>query len=326
MSKFSGLVEGCIGCRMCTDECAFLKKYDLTLGDVDKLHELSYHCFLCGKCDSVCPVGIKGSSLLLEMRRDAVHNSGGKVDSAYNMMLLEKRNYKFKNYKHASEGSVLFPGCNFLSLYPKTTDAIAKLWASKYGIGIIYDCCGKPVAELGLENEENSIIKSLQERLDKSGVSEIVTFCPNCKAFLSDRLVGINVISIYQKMLELGINVNDLPDDGALHIPCPDRETRLWLSQITELLGKSPNLIEESQCCGLGGSARAKEPELSEGMSKDIIEKAGGKIYTYCASCAGQLLRSGASYAEHILPILFGINERADSGKSFVNRARSRFK
>ena len=34
-----------------------LKKYDLTIGDIEKLSRLAYHCFLCGKCSKVCPQG-----------------------------------------------------------------------------------------------------------------------------------------------------------------------------------------------------------------------------------------------------------------------------
>ena len=43
-------VTGCTHCGVCTENCEFLKKYDLTIGDTEKLSKMAYHCFLCGKC------------------------------------------------------------------------------------------------------------------------------------------------------------------------------------------------------------------------------------------------------------------------------------
>ena len=48
-------VTGCTHCGVCTENCEFLKKYDLTIGDTEKLSKMAYHCFLCGKCSKVCP-------------------------------------------------------------------------------------------------------------------------------------------------------------------------------------------------------------------------------------------------------------------------------
>ena len=53
-------VSECIHCHVCQKHCEFLKKYGIDIGDTEKLKELSYHCFLCGKCTEVCPIGIEG--------------------------------------------------------------------------------------------------------------------------------------------------------------------------------------------------------------------------------------------------------------------------
>ena len=81
------------------------------------------------------------------------------------MLIKEKANYIFRNYKHVTSGRVVFTGCNFPSYFPKTTKYLADLLEKKAGIGIIYDCCGKPIAELGLEKEEQAILR--KEWLDK---------------------------------------------------------------------------------------------------------------------------------------------------------------
>ena len=51
-------VTGCTHCGVCTENCEFLKKYDLTIGDTEKLSKMAYLCFLCGKCSKVCPARI----------------------------------------------------------------------------------------------------------------------------------------------------------------------------------------------------------------------------------------------------------------------------
>ena len=56
--------------------------------------------------------------------------------------------------------------------------------------------------------------------------------------------------------------------------------------------------ILEGQCCGLGGCAGRKEPELAEKMVSNISEK--DKVYTYCASCFGNFFRKGYEGTEHI--------------------------
>ena len=66
------------------------------------------------------------------------------------MLLWEKKDYRFRNYRNGTGRSVLFTGCNFPSFYPETTRYLAKLLWEKAGMGTVFDCCGKPVAELGM--------------------------------------------------------------------------------------------------------------------------------------------------------------------------------
>ena len=129
-------VDKCIHCGLCTKNCLFLKKYRIDLEGLSRHPELAHSCFLCGKCKAVCPKKIDGAHIALMMRR-------GHVDtSAYKGLLWEKDPYKFANYRKGRGKSVLFPGCNFTAFYPKTTKYLERLMA-KYGIGTVYDCCGK---------------------------------------------------------------------------------------------------------------------------------------------------------------------------------------
>ena len=92
-------VTGCTHCGVCTENCEFLKKYDLTIGDTEKLSKMAYHCFLCGKCSKVCPQGIDGREIVLQIRRHRVKEAGGRIpEKGYGMLLWEKEDYKFRRY------------------------------------------------------------------------------------------------------------------------------------------------------------------------------------------------------------------------------------
>ena len=71
-----------------------------------------------------------------------------------------------KNYRNATGKCILFPGCNFPSFYPKTMKKLVKL-LKEHGIGVAYDCCGKPIAELGLEADEKRIIQRINDEFEK---------------------------------------------------------------------------------------------------------------------------------------------------------------
>ena len=63
--KDNNTVEACTHCHVCQNQCEFLKKYGIDIGDTEKLKELSYHCFLCGKCTEVCPENIDGREYII---------------------------------------------------------------------------------------------------------------------------------------------------------------------------------------------------------------------------------------------------------------------
>ena len=54
------------------------------------------------------------------------------VEKGYGMLLKEKKDYIYKNYRNATGKCILFPGCNFPSFYPKTTkrlvNELKKIW------------------------------------------------------------------------------------------------------------------------------------------------------------------------------------------------------
>lgn len=313
----------CTHCHLCQKNCLFLEKYGLDIGDTEKLNELLYHCFLCGKCTEVCPEGIDGREIILNMRQKQVADNAGKVkEKGYQMLIQEKKNYIFKNYQDFAK-SVLFPGCNFPSYFPKTTKYLAKLLKEKAGIGTVFDCCGKPIAELGMKPEEERIIRQMEETFAGKQIEELIMVCPNCYDFLKPRLKNVRIVSIYEKLQELGIG-QKIEEKLSVFPPCPDRKSGEILEQIRPFLKEEPEIVKEAQCCGLGGCAGGKESDLAEKMAAKVRER-GQNICTYCASCSGSFARKGFTETEHVLLKILGVEEQPDTAKSMVNRAKTKY-
>lgn len=311
--------SACNHCHICQKNCLFLEKYKIDIGDTERLRELSYHCFLCGTCSRVCPKEIDGREIILNMRKQQVRENQGKLpEKGYGLLVMEKKNYIFQNYGQGQKKSVLFPGCNFPAFYPQTTQYLSGLFREKTGGGTVFDCCGKPIAELGMEDQEAKIIERIEKKLAKDGAEEVVTLCPNCYDFLKPRL-KVNVVSIYHKLRELGIG-SVIEDKITIFPPCSDRDNKELLGEIVNFLKEEPEIVSKVQCCGLGGCAGQKEKELAKQMVQNIDREMEGTIYTYCATCAGNFVRKGRKDTRHILLEILEQNEKPDTGRSVMNR------
>lgn len=104
--KNNNTVEACTHCHVCQNQCEFLKKYGIDIGDTEKLKELSYHCFLCGKCTEVCPENIDGREYILNLRREKVEKSGGTLEEkGYGMLLKEKKEIDKKSRENGKNNT-----------------------------------------------------------------------------------------------------------------------------------------------------------------------------------------------------------------------------
>lgn len=318
-------ITECIHCHKCRENCDFLRKYSIDIGDIEELKKLAFHCFLCGTCTHVCPLNIDGRGEILNMRAERAKGAErAEIEKKHARLLREKKNYIFRNYRNAGSGSVFFPGCNFPSLYPKTTDRISQLLYDNTGIRTVYDCCGKPVAELGIEDYEKKIIYGIKARIKKYGITEIVTACPNCKEYLEKR-IDIPVISIYGKLFSLGLG-EIIKGDRNVFVPCPDRYEQNWIDEIRPFVDGKLELIDNVQCCGLGGSAAVYEPDIAKSFADKIRRQDSEDICSYCASCTGILKRNGIVKVTHILSEIAGIEEKPDIRRSYINRAITKLK
>lgn len=313
--------ERCIECGRCTDNCVFLKKYDINLKDYSSLKDLAFNCYLCDRCKEVCPVDISGARLSLDLRQASIEEGYNLSENGYKMLVKEKKDYIFKNYKKVSSKQVFFPGCNFPAYFPKATKKVIQVLKNDFGISTIFDCCGKPMADLR-SKDELFVKENLIKRLKDHGVEELILICPNCYYYLKENS-DIRVSMIYEKeeIMESLLVDKASKREGKLFIPCPDRKTREIYDQLTRYTQAFEfTEIEDIQCCGAGGCAGIKEKDLSKKLQDDFL-KYGEEIFVYCATCAGMITKSNEN-VNHLFCKLIGSEEKISKGINTVkNRA-----
>ena len=316
-------VDDCIDCGICTDNCLFLKKYDINSKDYASMPDLAYNCYLCGECKRVCPVDIDGRQISLELREEKQEEGYNLYSDGYRALILEKRNYIFKNYKKSYSKMAFFPGCNFPAYYPDTTKLISKKLQENFNISTIFDCCGKPIADLNMKKEKEVLKSRLNNRLKELGIEELVLLCPNCYYYFKDNLdIKMSMIYEHEEIMDSlidGDGKNSI--EGNLFLPCPDKDQRLIYNMIEKYLNKDKlQEIKEIQCCGAGGCASLKEKELTKDL-QDEFKRYDEKVNLYCATCAGMIAKSNKNVG-HILCKLLKTNEEVSEGiKSLKNRA-----
>lgn len=260
------------------------------------------------------------------------------------LIALEKGHYPFKNYRHAHAKRVFFPGCNFPSLYPKTCAELTRLLSERCAMGVAFDCCGKPLAEMGREEQFEGIVRRIGEHLSARGVEEIVCACPNCFYTLRGRIPQ-RVTSVYAVLRDLGMGECRAESGAAgsasdvapplLFPSCPDRREGLLLDDVLALVGGQATLprcagIENARsqgarpACARKGACKGCELLPCCRQDCGAVIASDQQVLTYCASCVGYLRGAGHANVQHVLTRVLGTNEQPDLARSFINRARTK--
>lgn len=315
--------EKCIDCGKCTKSCLFLKKYTINLKEYADLPDLAYNCYLCGECKRVCPLDIDGRQLSLNLRERRIKKGYKLHRNGYGVLLLEKRNYIFKNYKKVESKVAFFPGCNFPAYYPDTTKSISEKLKKSFGISTIFDCCGKPISDLSMKKEKEEISARLNNKFKELGIEELILLCPNCYYYFKDNLdIKISMIYEHDEIMDSLIpKGHGSKIEGPLFLPCPDKNDRTIYKMLEKYFDENKiQEINNIQCCGAGGCASIKERQLTKDLQEGF-KNYEGKIYLYCATCSGMITKSNPN-VEHILCKLLDTNEKISEGiNTVVNRA-----
>lgn len=243
------------------------------------------------------------------------------------LMLWEKDNYKFKNYRHTHFKSVIMPGCNFSSFFPNCTKELMRI-ADDNNMGYLYECCGKHMSEIGLNDRGVACSVRIGHNLEKNGVEELVCCCPNCYHYMKDK-INIPIVSIYAKLRELGIGNKIVSEQIPIFYPCPEKASNFEILEDLKfyLDGEIIDpLTKKIPCCHVNQKRAAEKPELQGKLMENVVKTWDRDFYTYCATCICYFGRGGVSGARHVLPEILGIDEPFPGGcKPWLNRAKLKF-
>lgn len=248
--------------------------------------------------------------------------------------VAEKSRYPFHAYPKGPCRDLLFPGCAFPSQFPRTTDELSRVCRG-LGMGVAYDCCGKPLEDWDEDASAGRVSDKLNARVARTGCERLVVVCPNCLDYLRERS-AVPCVSVYQALIERGFEARAAFDPGVLFIPCPDRKSREIEGFVRRLADLSAvETLSGVPCCGLRADVAARGPEFVSKQGRRIAAAAAGRtVYTYCASCLGQFARvrqpdGGPVFAggqvRHVLSAMLGVEEEPDASRAILNRARRRF-
>jgi uncharacterized membrane protein YdjX (TVP38/TMEM64 family)/Fe-S oxidoreductase len=338
MEMLNTILQQCIECNLCQEECAFLSKYGSpkeiaeTYNPEDEKHQsMAFECSLCGLCAAVCPSGINPARMFLEIRQEAVRQGGGDFPEHAVIRDYESRgtsqHYTYYAFPKDCE-TVFFPGCTFPGTRPgRVIQVFEYLRKTIPDLGIVLDCCTKPSHDLGRANFFENMFDEMKSYLLTNGVRAVVVACPNCYEIFKEHGTPLKVTTVYEILATGNLpETNKVEAVVTIHDPCSVRFEEPIHGAVRDLADGMGLTVQElphsklkTLCCGEGGAVGFVSPELSKGWCLQRKEEGQGRMMlTYCAGCVNALKAS--TPAAHILDLVFEPEETL-SGKVKVSRA-----
>jgi uncharacterized membrane protein YdjX (TVP38/TMEM64 family)/Fe-S oxidoreductase len=331
-ARTSRTMTGCLECRICVNECAFLKKYgtpkeiveELTASG-DKVLVRAFECNLCGLCSELCSAGLDLDGLFLGMRQEAVDRGLGDFDEHKPLLAYERlgtsRRFTFYGIPGGCT-TVFFPGCALAGTRPAAVKGMfAALKKEDPKIGVVLDCCMEPSRSLGRERHARSMLEEMGGYLVDRGVREVLVGCPSCHSMFTAFSQGLTVKTIYEALADAGsLIAGQVQGTVVVHDSCVGRNLEHVHEAVRRLLKRQGLTVEEMEhtgkktlCCGQGGAVNLLAPDLAAvwGLLRKK-EARGRRIVTYCAGCAHAL--GSHSATSHIADLIFE-PEKALAGK-----------
>jgi len=350
--------QKCIGCKACMKGCPMLEEFCSSPKELLKElkenktfdYKLPYSCMLCGYCTEVCPKGVDLKNLFLELRRDVVDQTGGKLPKDLNTFSVDmhQRLSFLKLFSTDVENIqsqwVFFPGCALMSYSPKVVENTYVYLREKIpGMGIYNKCCGKPTRFLGKEKKFNEYFSKLEREFENKGVKKVVTACQNCFVTLSQSS-KVKVISLWEVLATVGIPQEKkgigkrLSYDVTLHDPCPTRDESVIQDSVRKIISELGIDVREMKfnrertlCCGSGAMVGVTQSHIAYKHTKRRAKEADTEyIITYCQECV-ESMRRGGKKSFHLLDVLFNDDfenmkqENNPTFKKWVNRYRGKY-
>ncbi|MGE5628847.1 MAG: (Fe-S)-binding protein [Solirubrobacterales bacterium] len=321
------LLKDCIGCKACTKDCSMLREYCSSpkeLIENPMENKIPFSCNLCDKCEEVCPKDINIGKIFMKSRRKISKLNNGKSPFKAHRAVHFHQELGFSGFFSMSSGktaskSVFLPGCSLSAYNPELViETYRYLKTKNPDIGLILQCCGKPTESIGEEENFKKKYKLLEEMIDKTGATEVITACQSCYKLIKENSPNYKVTSLWTFIAEKGVpdiakNIGSASDIiFSIQDSCPTRydiEIQDSVRHIIKELGykfqESELKGEKISCCGMGGMVMT----VDKGLFKKIASNTANSlkhehVITYCASCRDAMVLSDKK-SIHILELIF---------------------
>lgn len=319
-------IYSCPGCGVCIDACpmsaaaAHVKDTTVYLNrqlkrnNRRRIDQISDKCLLCGKCGSVCPVGVEGDKLRIAYRSKRKYN----LHPDYSV--IDEGRYISKEHKDI----LYFAGC-MTSLTPsikKSMLTVLNAAGENYKVmdeegGI---CCGRPMLMAGRKEAAEEMIRKNTNIIKASGASVLLVSCPICYRIFKEEyhLEGVEVLhhtEYIDRIVSDGkITMAHTGNRYVYHDPCElGRGTGIYEEprRVLALLGtleKAGKEGRESICCGgsIGSISLGfdKRKALTENALANLTIASPDVIVTACPLCRSTFTRYSETPVKDISEII----------------------
>lgn len=317
-------VEACSRCGICIDPCQL--QSDLGINDTQSVYYLrdrrynmlslkvANNCLMCGRCETVCPVGINLATLRLNSRakRRNIPNEG-----------------RFKYIKGIDRSSGngrigYFAGC-MTSLTPNTQRSMEQIfnaasedvWYADREGGV---CCGRPLMLSGETDAARKMVAYNTDLIRKHEITTLVTSCPICLRVFREsyHLDGIEVLhhsEYIERLIADGrLHLKLTTESYTYHDPCElgrglgiYEAPRNVISAVGNLRETKHNR-ERSLCCGSSLAntviTDAQQQTIAKRMTAELESTGCDTIATSCPLCNKTIARATIIKVEDIAEII----------------------
>lgn len=305
-------VLSCPNCGVCIDACpmsvdkanikdstVYLTR-QLRCGNEERIKEISDKCLLCGKCHTVCQVGVDGAELRVHVRSERRYDLSPDYSAINTQDLI------------SPEGSVLYYSGCMSKLVPSIGRSMESIFKSA---GVDYNwmdreggmCCGRPMYMAGRVKEADQIVRKNKEAILSHGAKILVVSCAICYRMFKEiydlsNVRVVHYVHYIQELLVAGMLQLDRSDISYVyHDPCElgrgcgiYEEPRLLLGKIAGIAEADKNR-SESVCCGgsLGSISLSfsKREKITRASLKNLYTSNADAIATACPLCQTTLAR-----------------------------------
>jgi len=295
-------IHSCSRCGICLDTCQM--SFAGGVQNIQSAYQLkairyksiepkdSFNCLMCGRCESVCPVGIDISNIRMITRNEL---NGRMPDPSFRQQVMPQ----------ARKADVIyFAGCMshqtpsvkmaMLSIF---AEAGINYWFMDESGGL---CCGRPMMLAGHHEQAEIMIENNRRMILDSGATTLVTSCPICyKIFAKEYHLPVKVVHHTQYLLELveknKIVLNSSSNSMVYHDPCElSRDLRIY-DEPRRLLAGIGTLIsgeyekDNTLCCGnsLANFSSGNDVRLAVALDacKKLVMENARYLVTSCPMC-----------------------------------------